>query len=192
MGLLQTIAIMWEFSFSYIGDCEIHMDISKFNLGVKGVQVRAVLTLSVQGCGGQGVAPSSGEIMILNWETSSYQAWSDWLYLLVLGWGNEDFHGKHLNTTSKLHSDTLKWWALSMWGPASATGVQRSSVLVENLRRTMMFINWYRLNQQPILRMLKAGREMALLCDRIAERLHKHRKHCPISIAMVWGGKFFY
>lgn len=79
-----------------------------------------------------------------------------------------------------------------MWGPASATGVQRSSVLVENLRRTMMFINWYRLNQQPILRMLKAGREMALLYDRIAERLHKHRKHCPISIAMVWGGEFFY
>lgn len=34
---------MWELSFSYAGDCEIHMDISKFNLGVKGVQVRAVL-----------------------------------------------------------------------------------------------------------------------------------------------------
>lgn len=34
---------MRELSFSYAGDCEIHMDISKFNLGVKGVQVRAVL-----------------------------------------------------------------------------------------------------------------------------------------------------
>lgn len=39
------------------------MDISKFNLGVKGVQVRAVLTLSVQGCVGQEVAPPSGEVM---------------------------------------------------------------------------------------------------------------------------------
>lgn len=36
---------MWELSFSYVGDCEIHMDISKFNLGVKGVQVSAVLLM---------------------------------------------------------------------------------------------------------------------------------------------------
>lgn len=63
--------IMWEFSFSYIGDCEIHMDISKFNLGVKGIQVRAVLTLSVQGCVWQEVACPSGEVMTLNWETTN-------------------------------------------------------------------------------------------------------------------------
>lgn len=62
-GTIANCGIMWEFSFSYIGDCEIHMDISKFNLGVKGVQVRAVLTLSVQGCVGQEVAPPSGEVM---------------------------------------------------------------------------------------------------------------------------------
>jgi len=36
------------------------MDISKFNLGVKGVQVRAVLTLSVRGCVWQEVACPGG------------------------------------------------------------------------------------------------------------------------------------
>lgn len=105
------------------------MDISKFNLGVKGVQVRAVLTLSVQGFVGQEVAPPSGEVMTLNWETSNYQARNDWLYLLVFGWGSNAFHGKHLKTTFKLHSMTLKQgrcWSI-MCGPASATGVQRSS-----------------------------------------------------------------
>lgn len=78
------------------------MDISKFNLGVKGVQVRAVLMLSVQGCVGQEEAPPSGEVMTFNWETSNY--WNGLLYLLVLGWGDEVFHGKHLNSTSKLPS----------------------------------------------------------------------------------------
>lgn len=64
-------------------------------------------------------------------------------------------------------------------------------MLVENFRRTRMFINWCRLSQQPALRMLKASRQMAPLYGRIAERFHKHRKHCLISIAMVWGKKFF-
>lgn len=123
------------------------MDISKFNLGVKGVQVRAVLTLSVQGCVGQEVAPPTGEVMTLNWETSSY--WNDWLYLLVLGWGNEAFHGRHLNSTSKLPSVTLKqgrcWSIEYVWASSCQWSSEELRVLLENFRRTMMFINWCRL-----------------------------------------------
>lgn len=62
------------------------MDISKFNLGVKGIQVRAVL-MSVQGCVWQEVACPSGEVMTLNWETTNKQAWNDWLYLLAFWLG---------------------------------------------------------------------------------------------------------
>lgn len=121
------------------------MDISKFNLGVKGVQVRAVLMLSVQVCVGQEVAPPTGEVMALNWETSNYQVWNDWFYLLVLGWGNDVFHGKHLNTTFKLCSVTLKqgWgWSIEhVWASICHQSSGELKVLVENCRRTRMFIN---------------------------------------------------
>lgn len=121
------------------------MDISKFNLGVKGVQVRAVLMLSVQVCVGQEVAPPTGEVMTLNWETSNYQVWNDWFYLLVLSWGNDAFHGKHLNTTFKLCSVTLKqgWgWSIEyVWASICHQSSGELKVLVENCRRTRMFIN---------------------------------------------------
>lgn len=47
------------------------MDISKFNLGVKGVQVRGVPTLSVRGCVWWEGACPGGEVMVLKWETTS-------------------------------------------------------------------------------------------------------------------------
>lgn len=78
-----------------------------------------------------------------------------------------------------------------MWASSCHWSSEELRVLVENFRRIMMFINWCRLNQEPVLGMLKASRQMAPLYGRIAERLHKHRKHCLISVAMVWGEYFF-
>uniref|UniRef100_A0A8C6IRL3 Extended synaptotagmin-3 n=1 Tax=Melopsittacus undulatus TaxID=13146 RepID=A0A8C6IRL3_MELUD len=37
-----------SFCISYVGDCEIHMDISKFNLGVKGIQLYGTLRVILE------------------------------------------------------------------------------------------------------------------------------------------------
>lgn len=81
------------------------MDISKFNLGVKGVQVRGVPMLSV--CGGRERGPV-GRSWYLSGKPPTNRLGMFGFASLCFGWGNDAFPGKHLNTTFKLLSVTLK------------------------------------------------------------------------------------
>lgn len=170
----QTIAnrgVTWELSFSYAGDCEIHMDISKFNLGVKGVQVRAVLMLFSRPCAaGGGVSRCAG--LLTGKPKNSRHGMKSFI---CFGWGNGV-----LENTLKTIFRFLAWLlnrfiarALNSQGPASAIGVQGNCMLVENFKRNnsvRVFITCFRLDQQPGLAILKA--------------MYQYQ-----SVAMVWERK---
>lgn len=85
------------------------MDISKFNLGVKGVQVRAVL-MSVQGSVVQELACTNvnrGSQCLTGKQPMNRLAVIGFISF-GFGWANDAFHGRHPNTSFEFLNVTFK------------------------------------------------------------------------------------